>query len=301
MALVQEAVLDTLDQSLSAAVASIAASTLQLTRGHGGGTALAWDAELAVTSSFHCPDQTEVLVADASGELTAREATVIGRDSGLDLALLRVSGGGLVPPPLRDHTSLAVGNLAIAIGRPGRSVRASMRMIGVLGKDVHTPRGGVLEAYIETDRMIPRGFAGGPLIDSQGRVIGMNTRTLWRGHDLAVPAAALTRSVAQLVAHGGIPRGYLGVGVTSVVLSKQLADALGKHQGALISSLDDGGPAERGGLCQGDIIFAIDGQDVTGPAELRQAIGHRPGATVTVGALRGGASTTFTIVLGTRS
>jgi serine protease DegQ len=301
MALVQHEVLDTLDQSLSAAVASISASTLQLERGHGGGTALAWDAELAVTSSFHCPDQTQVLVPDANGALAAREATVIGRDAGLDLALLRVDGGGLVSPSLRDPASLAVGNLAIAVGRPGRSARASMRMIGVLGKEVRTPRGGLLETYIETDRMIPRGFAGGPLVDSLGRVIGMNTRTLWRGHDLAVPAAALTRSVAQLVAHGGILRGYLGVGVTAVVLAKQLAEAVGKQHGALISSLDDGGPAEQGGLRQGDIIVAIAGEEVTGPAGLRQAIGQRPGATVDVEAVRGGSPIRFSVALGTRS
>lgn len=300
MALAQHDLLDTLDQALSAAVASVGPSVLQLARGHGGGTALAWKDDLAVTSSFHCPDQTEVLVPGKDGALDVRQATVIGRDPGLDLALLRVEGGGLVAPAHRDAASLAVGNLAIAVGRPGRSPRASMRMIGVLGADVRTPAGGTLDVYIETDRLLPRGFAGGPLIDAQGRVIGMSTRTLLRGHDLAVPVSAIARSVAQLLAHGSIPRGYLGVGVTPVALSRQLADAVGKQHGALISSLDDGGPAERGGLRQGDILVTLAGAAIAGPAELRQAVGEHPGEEVTVEAIRGGAVASFLVTLGTR-
>ena len=81
----------------------------------------------------------------------------------------------------RDIGSLSVGNLALALGRPGRTVRASLRAIGVLGPAIRTPHGGKLDRYVESDRQIPRGFAGGPLIDADGAVIGMNTRTLLRG------------------------------------------------------------------------------------------------------------------------
>lgn len=301
MALAQHDLLDSLDQALSAAVAAVASSVLQLDRGHGGGTALAWSDDLAVTSSFHCPDETEVLVSNPEGGVEPRKATVIGRDPGLDLALLRVAGGGLIVPVHRDPSSLAVGNLAIAVGRPGRSARASMRMISVRGADVRTPAGGVLDVYLETDRLLPRGFAGGPLVDAQGRVIGMSTRTLVRGHDLAVPVSAIARSVAQLLQHGAIPRGYLGVGVTAVALSRQLADATGKRHGALVSALDDGGPAERAGLRQGDIILSLAGAAITGPTELRQVVSEHPGDEVTVEALRGGALTSFAVTLGNRS
>lgn len=300
MALVQSDLLDALDQSLSAAVAAVAPSVLQLARGHGGGTALVWGDDLAVTSSFHCPDETEVLVVGADGELVARQAAVIGRDPGLDLALLRVEGGGLMVPQHRDASSLAVGNLSIAVGRPGRSARASLRMIGVLGKDVRTPGGGVLDLYIETDRQIPRGFAGGPLIDAQGRVIGLNTRTLLRGHDLAVSVAAISASVTQLLAHGSIPRGYLGVGVTPVALSKQLAALVGKSHGALVSGLDEGGPAERAGLGQGDIIVSLAGVEILGPAELRRVVADHPDAKVHAEVVRGGAVLSLPVKLGQR-
>jgi S1-C subfamily serine protease len=300
MALAQPALLDALDQSLSSAVTAVAPSVLQLARGHGGGSALAWADDLAVTSSFHCPDQTEVLVAGKDGELEAREATVIGRDPGLDLALLRVEGGGLIAPQHREAGTLAVGNLAIAVGRPGRSARASMRMIGVLGKDVRTPGGGVLAPYIETDRQIPRGFAGGPLIDAQGRVIGLNTRTLLRGHDLAVSVETIARSVAQLLAHGSIPRGYLGVGVTPVALSKPLAALAGKSHGALVSSLDENGPAERAGLVQGDIIVSLAGVDILGPAELRQVVAEHPETELRAEVVRGGAVVSLAVTVGKR-
>jgi S1-C subfamily serine protease len=300
MALVQSDLLDALDQSLSTAVAAVGPSVLQLAREHRGGTALVWAEDLAVTSSFHCPDKTEVLVVGKDGQLEVREATVIGRDAGLDLALLRVEGGGLTTPPHRDASSLAVGNLAIAVGRPGRSVRASMRMIGVLGKEVRTPSGGLLDPYIETDRQLPRGFAGGPLIDAQGRVLGINTRTLLRGCDLTVPVATISASVTQLLAHGSIPRGYLGVGVTPVSLSKQLAAVVGKAYGALISSLDEGGPAERAGLGQGDIIVALAGVEIPGPSELRQVVAVNPGSEVRAEFVRGGVLLSVLVTLGSR-
>ncbi|HET9991574.1 MAG TPA: serine protease, partial [Kofleriaceae bacterium] len=170
-----------LDSALAAAVAAAAPSTVRIARGHGqGGTGIAWSEDLVVTSSFHCPDKTTVGIAQADGNLDERDAEVIGRDPGTDLAVLRVTGGGLVPAQFRELDGLAVGNLALAIGRPGKTARASLRAIGVLGPEVDTPRGGTLDRYVESDRQIPRGFAGGPLIDADGKVIGLNTRTLLR-------------------------------------------------------------------------------------------------------------------------
>src|SRR5688500_3914061 len=192
-----------LDQALAAAVAGAAPSVLHVSRGRGGGTGIAWSPELVISSSFHTPDQTQVGLPAAEGELDLRDATVIGRDPGTDVALLRVTGGGLTPAKLRDVDGLAVGNLALAIGRPGRTARASLRAIGVLGPEVRTPWGGRLDRYIESDRQIPRGFAGGPLIDADAAVIGMNTRTLLRGSDLAIPVATLRRVVDELQQHGG--------------------------------------------------------------------------------------------------
>lgn len=277
-----------LDQALAAAVAAAAPSVVHVARGHTGGTGIVIEADLVITSSFHAPDRTKVGIGLPDGTLDDREAEVIGRDPGTDVALLRVEGGGLTPAKLRDLDGLAVGNLALALGRPGRTARASLRAIGVLGPEVRTPAGGTLDRYVESDRQIPRGFAGGPLIDADGAVIGMNTRTLLRGADLAVPVATLRRVVDELKQHGGVRRGYLGVG------------AYPSAQGALVASLEDGGPAATAGILVGDILVEVDGVAVKGPDSLRSVLGDRHGKTVKVVLVRGGVKQELDVAIGSR-
>ena len=289
-----------LDQALAAAVAAAAPSVLHVSRGHTGGTGIAWTPDLAITASFHTPDRTTIGVGLPDGTLDRRDAEVIGRDPGTDVALLRVAGGGLAPARLRELDGLAVGNLALAIGRPGRTARASLRAIGVLGPELRTPWGGKLERYVESDRQIPRGFAGGPLIDADGTVIGMNTRTLMRGADVAVPAVTLRRSVAELEAHGGIRRGSLGVAAYPAALPAPLARLIGRDRGALIASVDDGGPAATAGIQVGDLVVEIEGTAVTDPESLRLALGDRPGQTAAVVVLGGGARLDVQVALGSR-
>src|SRR5262249_32874291 len=118
-----------LDQALAAAVATAAPSVVPVSRGHTGGTGIVWGDDLVISTSSHARDRTTVGVGNADGTLDERDAEVIGRDPGTDVALLRVRGGGLTKATLRDLGSLAVGNLALAIGRPGRSARASLRSI----------------------------------------------------------------------------------------------------------------------------------------------------------------------------
>lgn len=285
-----------LDQALAAAVAAAAPSVVHVARGRhaaGGGTGIAWSDDLVVTSSFHTPDRTRVglgQAGDPAAALDEREAEVIGRDPGTDVALLRVTGGGLQAAKLRDVDGLAVGNLVLAIGRPGRTARASLRAVGVLGPELRTPWGGRLDRYVESDRQIPRGFGGGPLVDRDGAVIGMNTRTLLRGADVAVPVATLRRVVDELRQHGGIRRGYLGVGTYP---------AHGPA-GALVASVEDGGPAATAGVLVGDVIVELAGQPVGDPGELRTLLGDRPGERVKLVLLRGGQRLELEAVLGSK-
>ena len=294
-----------LDQALATAVAVAGFSVVHVARGRGGGgSGIVWSADLVISASFHTPDKTKIglpplvtsAVAAPDGaaplrsidDLEWRDAEVIGRDAGTDVALLRVAGGGLTPAKFRDADTLAVGNLALAIGRPGRTARASLRAIGVIGPSVRTHWGGKLDRYIESDRQIPRGFAGGPLIDADGAVIGMNTRTLLRGADLAVPVETLRRVVDELLQHGGIRRGYLGVG------------AYPGGGGALVASLEDGGPAATGGLLVGDVIVEVDGVAITGPDSLRTTLGDRPGKSVKIVVVRGGARQELSLAIGSK-
>ena len=292
-----------LDQALAAAVATAGGSVVHVSRGHGrSGTGIVWAEDLVISASFHAPDHTKVGIASASGdgEIDYRDAEVIGRDPGTDVALLRVAGGGLPAAVFRDLGELAVGNLAVALGRPGRTVRAQLRAIGVLGPELRTPHGGVLDRYVESDRQIPRGFAGGPLIDADGAVIGMNTRTLLRGEDLAIPTATLRRVVDELAAHGGVRRGYLGVGAFPAQLQAQLAQLIGRDRGALVGSIEDGSPAAAAGVQVGDIIVGVAGAAVSDPESLRLALGDRPGEAVELTVVRGGAKQAIAVTLGSR-
>jgi S1-C subfamily serine protease len=302
-----------LDQALAAAVAAAGRSVVHVARGHGhAGTGIVWADDLVISASFHTPDRTRIGVAVPGGgpdgepgagagdDLDRRDAEVIGRDPGTDVALLRVAGGGLSPATFRELGDLAVGNLALALGRPGRTVRASLRAIGVLGPAIRTPHGGKLDRYVESDRQIPRGFAGGPLIDADGAVIGMNTRTLLRGEDLAIPTATLRRVVDELAAHGGVRRGYLGVGAFPAQLSPPLAQLAGRDRGALVASVEDGSPAGTAGIIVGDVIVDVAAAPVTDPDSLRLALGDRPGETVELTVLRGGGKLTISVILGSR-
>ncbi len=277
-----------LDQALAAAVATAASSTVHIARGHGAGTGIVWSGDVVITSSFHCPDETNVGIGDPSGNLDSRSAEVIGRDPSTDIAVLRVAGGGLTPATFRPIGDLAVGNLALAIGRPGRSARASLRAIGVLGPEIETPRGGKLDRYVESDRLIPRGFAGGPLIDADGHVIGMNTRTLLRGADLAIPTATIERVVTEILAHGAVRRGYAGVG------------AYPAQGGALVANLDDDGPAKAAGVLVGDLIVELDGEAVGGPDSLRSALAPRSGKSVKLVVVRAGTRTELDLAVGSK-
>ena len=285
----------TLESAFTSAVAAIAPSVVRVDRRRGGGSGLVWSDDLVITSSFHTPDAPTIGVAD--GDDTApRAAKVIGRDPGTDVALLQIDGGGLTAAARRDLDGVATGQLTFAVARPGRAIRASLRAIGVLGPTIRTPSGGRLDRYVETDRALARGFAGGPLIDLAGRVLGMNTRTLVPGADLAVPTATLTRVVDALRTHGRVARGYLGLAVQAAAVPAALSDQRGR--GALVVAVDDGGPAAAAGLMVGDVVIAIDGAAILGPDELRIALFDRPGATVAIDLIRGGERRAITAAVG---
>jgi S1-C subfamily serine protease len=290
-------VLRDLGRELAAAVAAAAPSVLHIERGRGlGATGFAWSDELAVSSSA-------ALVGDTGQVLVGgdrREARVIGRDPGTDVAVLTIAGGGMPPLAMADLDDVEVGHVTLALGRPGQSVRASLRIVGALAGEARTPSGGRLERYLETDRGLPAGFSGGPLVDPEGRGLGMNTRALWRRADLAVPAATLSRVVGELQQHGAIRTGYLGVGAQPVRLPAAIATQLGRRRGALVVSVADGGPAATAGVVLGDVVVAVAGDPVTDPIDLRASLLERAGQTVKVSLLRAGALTEVEATVGER-
>ena len=282
-----------LSDALATAVAAVAPSVLHVPRRRGGGSATAIDADHAITSNFHAPDEGEVLVAAPDGSVEPRAARVIGRDPSTDLALLRVDGGGLTPVRFADVAGVRVGQLALALGRPGRSIRASLRAVGVIGPAMRTPWGGQLDAYIETDRELPRGFGGGPLIDLTGVVVGIGTRSLVRGADLAIPGVTVLRVAAALRTHGAVPRGFLGVAAVPARLGDDL-------RGALIAGLDAESPAAKAGLLVGDVVLLVGDVAIDGPRALQRALWDLADRDVDLAVQRAGAALTVRVTVGSR-
>lgn len=286
-------------EQLARAVEAAGPAVLRLARRRYPASATVWDAAagLVVTTHHAAPCDDSVRLTTAAGD--EREAEVVGRDPGTDLALLRTDPAGLSGVERAEGGGLKVGHATLALGRPGRSARASLRIIGVLGPEVRTPWGGRLEQYIETDRGLPRGFSGGPLVDLEGRLIGINTSALVRGADLAVPVATVLRVASELLAHGTVRRGYLGVAVQRARLPGDVASQLGgQTSGALVVAVDDGSPAARSKLVLGDVLVALDGQAVTGPDRLRELLADRRAGTVPAQVLRVGALASISLEIG---
>jgi serine protease DegQ len=287
--------------SLPSAVDRAAPSVVRVVVGSSSTSGFVWDDAGTILTSrratARCAAGAITVVAE-DGE--ARDAEVVGIDPSLDVAVLRVDPTGLAAIARRDAADVRVGEPVLALGRPGRSVRASLRIVGVVGDEVRTGRGARLERYLETDRGFPHGFAGGPLVDLDGRALGLDSPWVVRGADLTVPIATLVRITDELAAHGAVRRAYLGVGVQPVRLPAALEGELGQTSGALVMSVDDGSPAADAGLLLGDVVVALAEVTVTGPDALRAALADRGGNQVVVRLLRAGELIDRTVTVGQR-
>jgi serine protease Do len=223
------------------------------------------------------------------GESTKRyQAKVVGRDSFTDIAVLKIDANGLTPATFGDSDQLQVGDVVLAIGNPfgvGQSV--SRGIVSALSRGVGI---GPLEDFIQTDAAINPGNSGGALLDSEGRVVGINTAILSRsggfaGVGFAVPVN-LVRSVAeQIVNTGRVERGFLGVGPQA--LTEELAGQFGTERGALIASVEPDTPAERAGLKSGDVITKVNNTEIRDDRHLLLTISQiAPNTEITLEYLR---------------
>ncbi len=265
-----------------------------------GATGSVWSADgLVIASQLALGEAEAVRITPGGGE--PRDAEVLGRDPSLDLTLLRVSGPSLAPLSFVAPDGLRVGQWTVALARPGEAIRASARIVGVLGPALRTPLGGKLDRYIESDRGFPRGFSGGPLLDVRGHALGMNTSGVFRGADLTVPTPTLERAIAELLAHGKVRRGYLGVGVQPVRLPDGLRTQTGSERALLVLSVEPGSPAAAGGVLLGDAIFEIDGRAVTDPRELSAVLQDALGRALPARIVRAGNVQSLSLTPGERS
>jgi len=219
-------------------------------------------------------------------------ATLIGHDPSTDLAVLQVNASSLPYTTLIDSSGLRVGQLVIAMGNPlGFQSTVSTGVVSSLGRALRSQDGRLIENIIQHTAPLNPGNSGGPLLDTRGRVIGINTAiiAMAQGIGFAIPAGTARSVVPQLLTKGRVARGYLGVIGFRRQLDRRLVrfHGLDKDHGVEIASLEPSGPARLAGMQTGDIILAINGQDITSPDDLFRFLSEWPvGRPVTVGLLR---------------
>jgi serine protease Do len=192
---------------------------------------------------------------------------IVGMDRLSDLAVLRADGSNLVPAVLGEAERLRVGQLVVAIGNPtGFAGSVPAGVVSALGRSLPARAGRTvryIDNVIQTDAALNPGNSGGALVDSNGRVVGINTAVAGVGLGLAVPINAATRNiVGSLMRHGRVRRAYLGIAGGPRPLPPHARALLGREAGVEIVEVSPGSPAERGGLRAEDLIVELDGQDV---------------------------------------
>ena len=262
---------------------------------------IVYAADLILTADHVVERDEDLSIIPANGDIIA--ATIAGRDPGNDLALLRLENTSLTPAEKTMHEA-RVGEMVIALGRPStEGIEASLGIVCAVGGPVRTGRGGMLERYLRTDTVPFPGFSGGPLIDTEGRVVGLNTSGLTHGAAITIPVTLVWTGAENLVKYGYIKRGFLGIRSELVSLSPSLQKALGREQdeGLLLVSVDTGSAAEVGGLLVGDILVAINEQPVSDHDQLMVYLtGQVVGKKTSIQILRGGQPVTLSIIPGER-
>ncbi len=262
--------LQQVSEALASTVEQVGASAVRVeARRRFPATGIIWSADGIVVTAHHVIAQDDAIqVGLPAGQTVA--ATLVGRDPSTDLAVLRTQATELTPPAWiePDLESLRVGHLVVALGRPGQTVQATLGVVSALGAGWRTAVGGQIERYVQTDVMMYPGFSGGPLVDTAGRVVGLNTSALRQGMSVTVPVPTLHRVVEMLLAHGRMRRGYLGVSTQPVRLPQALAQELGQETGLLLILVEPDSPAEQGGLVLGDTLVALDDTPIRQPDDL---------------------------------
>ena len=262
---------------------------------------IAWSADGVIVTAHHVVEQDDNIGIGLPDGSSAT-AALVGRDPSTDLAVLRLQNAqasSLQPAAWLGADQIKVGALALALGRPGHSIMATMGIVGALRADWRAPTGAQFDHYLQTDAVMYPGFSGGPLINTAGQALGVNTSALLRGINLSIPTATVRRVVETLLAHGRVRRGYLGVGAQVVRLPASLAQQLGQETGLLLGSVEPGSPAELGGLFMGDTIVALAGQPVRHLDDLLALLGgDRVGSEAPVRIVRGGQMADMRVTIG---
>lgn len=295
-------VLQNLSDDLAAAVATVSPSLVAIhARRRIPSSGILWRPDVVVTN--HHTLQREEGIAVTLHDGSRVNATLAGRDPTTDVAVLRLERAA-GDPARPSAAEPVVGQLALALGRPGPDVTAALGIISAVGGEWRTWSGGRIDRYLRLDVAIYDGFSGGALADTAGSVIGMNSSGLSRASAITIPFSTVARVAEQLLATGRVKRGYVGLGLQPVRLPASTVQKHGLQQdvGLIVVSLEDHAPASSAGVQLGDVIVAFDGVPAADPADLLAHLGgERIGTTATLRVVRAGDLVDIPLVIGERT
>jgi len=262
-------------------------------------TGILYSPALILTADHVLERDEEIKVGFADGAETT--AALVGRDPTSDLALLRLANPAAAAISQAEAPA-RIGQIVLALGRPGMAgLQASLGVVSGMGSLVRSgkdrahhhrsPAIRSVEQFIRTDAIPYPGFSGGPLVDVEGRLLGMNTSGLARGMALAIPTDRLRQIASALEKHGSVKRGYLGIRSQHVPLPAAQQELLKGRQenGLLVVWIESDSPAARSGLLVGDILVAVDGNPVEDHGTLQMVLtGELVGCETSLEILRGG-------------
>jgi S1-C subfamily serine protease len=265
-------------------------------------TGVHWRDGLVVTTNGTVRRDRDITVTLPDGKRV--DATLQGRDPSTDLAVLKVPAGALPVATLGDAGTLRPGNLVLALARlDDTGPRAAFGAVSVVAGAWRPYGSGEIDRLILSDLNLYPGFGGGPLVDSAGQVVGINSGRLSRPYTTTLPAETVARVIGQLASRGYVRRGYLGASMQPVELQERLRSSLGldRRGGLLVVTIEPEGPSAAGGLLVGDVIIGIGGKPVAEPEDVLKVLGgDTAGRTLPLELVRGGRLDQVEVLIGER-
>jgi len=294
--------LSSFSNEIADVIAQTAPAIVALPAGRYSISGVHWRSGIVVTTIDAVRCKEEMVLMTSNGE--ALPATVVGADSGTDIAVLRIDAPDLPTLESGDLDTLRVGHLVLALGRQeDGELWASSGILASLGGAWQSWTGGQIDRLIRPDIRPFPSFSGSPLLDTAGRVLGINTTHSRGRFAITIPVTTVNRVVDQLLQGGRVARGYLGVGLQPVDLPASLRGSLnlGQAVGVLIVSVEADSPADRAGVLVGDILLTLSGEEITNVRALRSQLGsERVGQPILAQIIRGGQLVELTLTVGER-